>query len=329
MAEPTQDEVDEFIRSNDIDERAASDLRSCASDIQRKVLARGELSTARNPSAAVLARIRDARSSPAASGVGTGPVSQEVEDFIKVNDVDESAGDMLRSSSPTVQRAVLSRGELKTARNPSSATLARIRDAKLGLPAGPQGGGSSGGGGGGGGYGMPQPAMAQGGYGYPYGMYNAAAYGGFPGYGGYPGGPQPGYPGGPQPDSRYGGGMSQSGYPGMPQSGYPGYPGYPAGGAQGAYAAYAAAYGGYPGYGGYPAGQYPGGCPAAGEEQRAQPTQASGRSRRSRSRGRSSSSSYSRRRRTRSRSRSRSRKPSRSPSRRGRRRRKGRSRGRS
>lgn len=308
MAEPSQDEVDEFIKANDIDERAASDLRSCASDIQRKVLARGELSTARNPSAAVLARIRDARSSPAATGAGTGPVSQEVEDFIKTNDVDESAGDMLRSSSPTVQRAVLSRGELKTARNPSSATLARIRDAKLGLPAGgPQGGGSSGGGGGGGGYGMQQPAMPPG-YGYPYGMYNGAAYG-FPGYGGYPGGPQP--------DSRYGGG------------GYPGYPGYPASqqqqaaaGAYGAYGAYAsqyAAYGGYPGYPGYPAGQYPGGQPAL-EEQRAQPTQASGRSRRSRSRGRSSSSSDSRRRRTRSRSRSRSKTRSR-----GRRRRRGRS----
>jgi len=54
----------------------------------------------------------------------------EVEDFIKINNVDESAADMLRSASPTVQRTVIGRGELKTARNPSSALLSRIRDAK-------------------------------------------------------------------------------------------------------------------------------------------------------------------------------------------------------
>jgi len=134
MAEPSHSEIDDFIRANDIDDRAAADLKDCPPEVQRKVLARGELSSARNPSAALLARIRDARVSGGPGGVGSGPRSSaDVEDFIRGNDVDESAADSLRSSSPTVQRAVLSRGELKTARNPSSALLARIRDAKMGV----------------------------------------------------------------------------------------------------------------------------------------------------------------------------------------------------
>lgn len=323
MTEPTRSEVDDFIRANDIDERAAADLRNCAGDIQRKVLARGELSTARNPSAALLARIRDARSSPSASG-GGGTGSQEVEDFIKANDVDESAADMLRSSSPTVQRTVLSRGELKTARNPSSALLSRIRDAKLGLPPpGPPGGNSYGGGGGsydsnigsdGGGM-APQPSnalvpcsmppggMPPGGYGaYGYGMFNGA-YAAYGAYGGYPGGPQP--------DSRgYGGGMP-------PGAGYGGYPGYGApGGGTGLSPAgpagappggpYGGAYGAYGAYAGY--GMSPNGMMSYGQHQNAYgapPTQGPAPStqqalegqpkgRRSRSRSRSSSSSYSR-----------------------------------
>lgn len=298
MGEPTRHEIEEFIRNNDIDERAAGDLRNCSGEIQRKVLARGELSTARNPSAAVLARIRDARSSPSGGGGGGGggghAGSGEVEDFIKHNDVDESAADMLRSSSPTIQRAVLSRGELKTARNPSSALLSRIRDAKLGIPGGPPDRDrdhrdrdrdhapppSS----------MPagMPGMAPPAYGYPYGMY--------PGYPAYPG--YPGYPAAPQPDGRYGGGMA-------PPTGYPGYPGYGAppgmpptpGGAPPAYGAYGA-YGAYSGYGmpygapptGYPqppAGQAP--TPQPGAAPQAAPTGGAAPGRRDRS----SSSSYS------------------------------------
>merc|ERR1719356_983586 len=143
MADPTRHEIDDFVRSNDIDERAAADLRNCPGDIVRKVLARGELSTARNPSAALLARIRDARSSPSVSGGG----GAEVEEFIKNNDVDESAADMLRSSDASIQRTVIGRGELKTARNPSSALLSRIRDAKMGIGGGPPGGGGDVGGG--------------------------------------------------------------------------------------------------------------------------------------------------------------------------------------
>lgn len=227
MAEPSRSEIDDFIRANDVDDRAAADLRDCPPDVQRKVLARGELSTARNPSAALLARIRDARvsGSSGASGMGNGlRGSADVEDFIQTNDVDESAADSLRSSSPTVQRAVLSRGELKTARNPSSALLARIRDAKMGVGVGapnsmsvlslPPGG---------------PPAL---------GAYVGGAIQACPGNGSYPsayGAPPPGaygsmYPGGPpNGPGGYGGG-----YPLYPNAGmYPGYPSGPYGGAPG------------------------------------------------------------------------------------------------
>lgn len=327
MDEPTKEEIEDFIKANDVDDRAAADLRDCPPDVQRRALSRGDLSSARNPSAALLARIRDARvevrgggtggiwmggsgvglpstkaiddfivdnkindsaartlrdasptvkravlafghlsgtqdpsqellarirEAPAAgsSGMNSGglglPSSQDVEDFIKDNDVDGRAAADLRDLPPVLQRAVLVRGDLRSARNPSSALIARIRDAKMGVPGGPPPGA---------GYGM-----------VPYG----APMPGMP-----PGYPPPGY------------GMYPGGYPGW----FPGYPGYPGGG--------------YPGYPGYPPGSYPG-YPAPGD---AGGSGGRSRSRRRRSKGRSCSySSYSRSY-SRSRSRSRSRKP--------------------
>lgn len=215
MSNPTRDEIEDFIEDNKIDDRAADDLRDCPGDVQRKVLARGELSSARNPSAALLARIRDARAGmERRQGPAPSRDDPDIEEFIKHNEVDESAGDTLRSSSPGVQRTVLARGELKSARNPSSALLARIRDAKLGIPAPGSGSGTSGG--------QIVPAASSynayaappPGYGYPYGMPPP----GYPGSWCY--GMPPGYPAPP--------GYMPPGYPGYPPPGYPGYPsGYP------------------------------------------------------------------------------------------------------
>eukprot|EP00419_Tripos_fusus_P046466 CAMPEP_0172815088 /NCGR_PEP_ID=MMETSP1075-20121228/11576_1 /TAXON_ID=2916 /ORGANISM="Ceratium fusus, Strain PA161109" /LENGTH=316 /DNA_ID=CAMNT_0013654919 /DNA_START=95 /DNA_END=1042 /DNA_ORIENTATION=+ len=249
MAEPSRAEIEDFIRANDVDDRAAADLKGCPPDVQRKVLARGELSSARNPSAALLARIRDARVSGSGSlGLSNGMRgSSDVEDFIRANDVDESAADSLRSSSPTIQRAVLSRGELKTARNPSSALLARIRDAKMDIGS-DSGRGSGGRGGDGGGssivpiapsmgFPAPQGPGPPGPYGYPpdgcYAMQSA--------YGMPPPGYGPMYPGGPP------GGPCPYGYPFHPGAAGM-YPGYPPG-----------AYGPGPGGPGMPPGAYGGG----------------------------------------------------------------------
>jgi len=246
MAEPSRAEIDEFIRANEVDDRAAADLRDCPPEVQRKVLARGELSSARNPSAILLARIRDARASGSGGADGTAGVahsSADVEEFIRANGVDESAADSLRSSSPTVQRAVVSRGDLKTARNPSAALLARIRDAKPGVGAGnlASSGGLLG-------MALPPggpPAMGMFGPGLQMGVNN----GGYPGYSGPPPGGYGMYPG-PPPNSwpgGYGGGYA----PMYPNAGM--YAGY-----QGGYSAP----GGGPGYGpsgygsGYPMASY-------------------------------------------------------------------------
>merc|ERR1719215_1325015 len=136
MAAPTAEEIDKFLDGNDVDSNAASDFRGCPADVQRIVLSRGDLSSARNPSAALIARIRDARSSVSAGthlpgggdkGGDKGAQEQQVEEFIKTNNVDESAAASLRGAPAEVQRIVLARGELTGARNPSSALLSRIR----------------------------------------------------------------------------------------------------------------------------------------------------------------------------------------------------------
>lgn len=285
MSAPSQAEIDEFVRANDVDDRAANDLRDCPPDVQRKVLARGELSSARNPSAALLARIRDARVSTSVGnmmGGGAMRGSADVEDFIKANDVDESAADSLRSSSPGVQRTVLARVDLRSVRNPSSALLARIRDAKMGI-----------------GSGLPPPSAVM-----PMGMGHGIPPGWDPTYGG--GAPPPGaYPGYPGAYGAPGYGM----YPGAPP---------PGGSAPGAYGA--GAYGpgfGYPGpYGAYGAGYgmapYGAGYGAGYGANALGAYSSSGHSRKP-SRGRSRSSSSSRsssRSRTRSRHRGRGRRRS-------------------
>merc|ERR1740123_239087 len=55
----------------------------------------------------------------------------EVEVFIRMNRLDETAARNLRTEPPRVQAAVLDRGSLAECMNPSSALIGRIRDAKL------------------------------------------------------------------------------------------------------------------------------------------------------------------------------------------------------
>jgi len=138
---PTREELNEFIKANNIDERAAEDLTDCLPEVQRRVLARGELSSARNPSAALLARIRDARAVEKGGGssgswlLGNGaglPSSKNVEDFIEAAGVSKEAAYALRSSSPTLKRAVLACGKLSGQRDPSSELLSRIQDIRTG-----------------------------------------------------------------------------------------------------------------------------------------------------------------------------------------------------
>lgn len=150
--------VEDFIHANGLDERAAEALRSCQPFVQEAVMERGDLVGTRNPSSAVLARIKDAQHGPvgdrdgcagglsnvrgAAGSDVTGygnrgggqrrgrsySLEEATEDFIHANYLDERAGEALRSCPPSVQEAVLDRGDLVGTRNPSSAVLARIKD---------------------------------------------------------------------------------------------------------------------------------------------------------------------------------------------------------
>eukprot|EP00931_Biecheleriopsis_adriatica_P009702 TRINITY_DN110779_c0_g1_i1.p1 TRINITY_DN110779_c0_g1~~TRINITY_DN110779_c0_g1_i1.p1 ORF type:complete len:880 (+),score=199.71 TRINITY_DN110779_c0_g1_i1:82-2640(+) len=149
--EPTVDplEVDEFIVANALDEKAEDALRTAAPAIQKAAMDRGPLLTAKNPSAALLGRIRDAQNRFGVSG-GRAQHSfqewaQEVDDFIASNDLDDRAVESLRSAAPDVQRTVIDRGPVTTAHNPSAALLSRIRDAQNSKKAGIGGTGYGGG----------------------------------------------------------------------------------------------------------------------------------------------------------------------------------------
>lgn len=136
---PSEDEVEHFIATNNVDATAADALRLASPAAQDAVMRRGSLSGARNPSAALLARLRDesgAKGPSASSHRGTAPYDPRVEDFIRHNDIDAAAADALRACPPHVQTAAMAK-DLIGARNPSSALLARIRDARA------AGGGSS------------------------------------------------------------------------------------------------------------------------------------------------------------------------------------------
>jgi len=166
MGEPSYEDIDDFILDNDLDDRAADALRGSKPAVQRVVLDRGTLRDTRNPSSAVLGRIKDAQLGSSGPGQGSGAVRsaghpaasresstiqwaggnaedleafKNVEDFITANDLDERAADAIRGCGLEVQQAVLARGSLRDARNPSSALLGRIKDVSNIL--GPTGGG--------------------------------------------------------------------------------------------------------------------------------------------------------------------------------------------
>merc|ERR1719502_1889524 len=65
---PSDRDIDDFVQANGIDDRAAEDFRSCPPEVQAKVLARGDLRDARNPSAMLLSRIKEARQDVAREG---------------------------------------------------------------------------------------------------------------------------------------------------------------------------------------------------------------------------------------------------------------------
>lgn len=123
------DGIDLFCLKNKLDASAAAKLRTLPLDLQRQVMDRGDLLDARNPNAVLMGRIRDAErggSQPAQSFTS----NPSVEEFIRENRIDPSAGDKLRALSEDIQRKVMERGNLTDARNPNAMLMGRIKDAQ-------------------------------------------------------------------------------------------------------------------------------------------------------------------------------------------------------
>jgi len=142
----TSHEVEHFLAASNIDERAAQTLRNELPHIQRMVIDRGTFDDCSNPSSALVGRIRDAKKQlPQLAAMATASShmhvdAQTMEDFIYSNGIDDRAAQTLRNSAPAIQQAVLERGPLTEANNPSSAVVGRIRDAKAKVVAAQTGG---------------------------------------------------------------------------------------------------------------------------------------------------------------------------------------------
>jgi len=120
-----------FIAEASLDDRATEAFLSSTPEVQHAVMERGSLRDARNPSAALLGRLKTVMTGGGFMNSPTGPAPgrEELEAFIRDNQIDERAQEALYSAPPSAIRFVLERGGLQDTRNPSSAVLARLRDA--------------------------------------------------------------------------------------------------------------------------------------------------------------------------------------------------------
>jgi len=128
-------DAEEFLASEQVDEKAAQALREIDPELQQLVMNRGTVSVGRNPSAMLIGRVRDAKKTAKESAS-----KDQVETFIQEEGVDVKAADALRELPPALQIEVLSVGTLEGGRNPSAMLLGRIRNAKAGQGAMPMAG---------------------------------------------------------------------------------------------------------------------------------------------------------------------------------------------
>jgi len=134
------EEVELFLRTNGIDDAAARELRNESPYVAHAVIDRGPLKACVNPSGALVARIRDAKRgilTGAAGRYGGAPMhapldpnASDLDKFLAENRIDQAGIASLRSETPEVQRAVMSRGPLVNTTNPSASLMARIRHVK-------------------------------------------------------------------------------------------------------------------------------------------------------------------------------------------------------
>lgn len=128
-------EVEAFISQNPVEPHAAQRLRSLPPDMQRLVIERGSLFGARDPSAVLLSRVRDAMVG-GVQGMGLGipappPMNilgmhPGVETLISRYSLDARCAQMLRSLNPDKQ-ALAAELPVHEARNPSAFVMAQLQ----------------------------------------------------------------------------------------------------------------------------------------------------------------------------------------------------------
>jgi hypothetical protein len=125
-------DVEAFLQSNvAVDPEAADRFRSLPPDVQRKVLERGDLSASRNPSAVLIARMRDAEKGEGPGQPAPPPPADGhpgVETMIATWNLDARAAGKLRALSSQKQD-IAARLDLSVARNPSAFVVAALAKA--------------------------------------------------------------------------------------------------------------------------------------------------------------------------------------------------------
>lgn len=141
--EVSNEELEQFLSNNQIHQRASRMLREVPPIVQRQVIDSGPVK-GRNIDAVLVSRICNVQSGQAfevnpirwstptvpAAAAGTTAVaaSEEVEQFISTHCLEPGAANVLRSSGPMVQRAVLDQGPLR-GRNINAVCVSRIHTA--------------------------------------------------------------------------------------------------------------------------------------------------------------------------------------------------------
>lgn len=137
VVEDAKAEVEAFLALNPVDPEAALRLRKLSASIQRKVIERGDLQQARNASAMLIARMRDAESGALSQdGLGapapppTGASHAGVEALISQYGLDASVAAKLRAL-PVGKQDLAAGLDLSGARNPSAFVMAQLTQGKF------------------------------------------------------------------------------------------------------------------------------------------------------------------------------------------------------
>ena len=112
--------VKDFVEENELDDRAAAALRGASPDLRDAVMMRGSLRDTRNPSAALLGRLRDASAILAVSA-SISPLETTQEDLtLKALDGGAAKKRPHSPSNPVPQRTTHQSGAAKKRSHPSS-----------------------------------------------------------------------------------------------------------------------------------------------------------------------------------------------------------------